>query len=185
MTQPAHADVARDETQPPTRQATTPSPATTEPDERRSDHETPNTLTTFDDVLMSNDIATFLRARMDEEAELANRCDSDGRRRWIAHGHTVDFGQVGLSGFDPAIAEHVALHAPDRVLRQITARRRILARHTLSPAVGDPELPWDNRNDCQYDGEDWPCADLLDLALPYAEHPDYRNEWLPEYIRES
>ncbi|MFJ8664070.1 hypothetical protein [Streptomyces sp. NPDC093795] len=24
------------------------------------------------------------------------------------------------------------------------ARRRVLARHVLSPATGDPELPWDN-----------------------------------------
>jgi hypothetical protein len=93
----------------------------------------------------------------------------------------VGFCQVDLSGFHPKIAEHVALHDPDRVLREITAKRRILARHALSPAVGDPELPWDNRNDCQYDGDDWPCADLLDLALPYAEHPDYRNEWMPDH----
>ncbi|WP_329079392.1 hypothetical protein [Streptomyces niveus] len=28
--------------------------------------------------------------------------------------------------------------------------RRVLARHVLSPATGDPELPWDNRDDCQY-----------------------------------
>ncbi|WP_331739671.1 hypothetical protein OG613_44255 (plasmid) [Streptomyces sp. NBC_00015] len=31
------------------------------------------------------------------------------------------------------------------------------ARHVLSLATGDPELPWDNRDDCQYDGETWPC----------------------------
>jgi len=67
-------------------------------------------LTTSGDVLMNNDIATFLQACMDEEAELANRCDSDVCLRWIAHGHTVDFCQAGLCGFRPAIAEHVALH---------------------------------------------------------------------------
>ncbi|MFD8692554.1 hypothetical protein [Streptomyces sp. NPDC059651] len=49
----------------------------------------------------------------------------------------------------------------------------MLARHALSPATGDPELPWDNRDDCQYDGETWPCDDLLDLASPYGDHPDY------------
>ncbi|MEV8417155.1 hypothetical protein AB0P45_26640 [Streptomyces niveus] len=42
------------------------------------------------------------------------------------------------------------------------AERRVLARH----------VPWDNRDDCRYDGETWPCDDLLDLASPYAGHPD-------------
>ncbi|GAA1375610.1 DUF6221 family protein [Streptomyces beijiangensis] len=78
-----------------------------------------------------------------------------------------------LSGFHPTIALHVALHDPPRVLREIEAKRRVLARHVLSPATGDPELPWDNRDDCQFDGETWPCADLPDLAAPYADHPDY------------
>ncbi|AYV32909.1 hypothetical protein EES41_39750 (plasmid) [Streptomyces sp. ADI95-16] len=55
----------------------------------------------------------------------------------------------------------------------VEAKRRVLSRHVLSPATGDPELPWDNRDDCQYDGETWPCDDLLDLASPYADHPAY------------
>jgi hypothetical protein len=96
-------------------------------------------LVTREDVLVSDDFMAFLHARMDEEAELAKRCDGDGCfGRWAAHGHTVDFGQLELSGFHPTIAEHVALYDPDRVLREITAKRRILARHALSLAVGDP-----------------------------------------------
>ncbi|WP_412078269.1 DUF6221 family protein [Streptomyces xanthophaeus] len=62
---------------------------------------------------------------------------------------------------------------PARVLREVEAKRRVLARHVLSPAAGDPERPWENRDDCQYDGETWPCDDLLDLASPYADHADY------------
>ncbi|WP_243870046.1 DUF6221 family protein [Streptomyces liangshanensis] len=42
---------------------------------------------------------------------------------------------------------HVALRGPARVLRRVEAKRRVLARHVLSPAVGDPELPWDDRDD--------------------------------------
>ncbi|MET7494117.1 DUF6221 family protein [Streptomyces sp900116325] len=63
-----------------------------------------------------------------------------------------------LSGFPLAIADHVALHDSARVLREIETKRRILARHQLSPVVGDPELPWGNRDDCQFDGNDWPAA---------------------------
>jgi hypothetical protein len=59
------------------------------------------------------------------------------------------------------------------VLREIEARRHVLARHALSPAVGDPELPWDDRDDCQFDGFSRPCDDVLDLASPYANHPDF------------
>ncbi|MFJ4863257.1 DUF6221 family protein [Streptomyces sp. NPDC088748] len=122
---------------------------------------------------MSQDLVTFLHARLDEEADLARRSDGDGCGEWTAHGHTVDFCQGELSGLHPTIALHVALHDPARVLREIEAKRRVLARHVLNPAIGDPELPWDNRDDCQYDGEIWPCDDLLDLAAPYADHPAY------------
>ncbi|MFG3142784.1 DUF6221 family protein [Streptomyces sp. NPDC048211] len=63
---------------------------------------------------------------------------------------------MDLAGFDPTVALHVALHDPARVLREIGAKPRILARHALSPAAGDPELPWDDRDDCQFDGDPWP-----------------------------
>ncbi|MEV7834387.1 DUF6221 family protein [Streptomyces subrutilus] len=122
---------------------------------------------------MSEDLVTFLHTRLDEEADLARLCDGDGRAEWTAHGHTVDLGRGEVSGLHPAIALHAALHDPARILREVEAKRRVLARHVLSPATGDPELPWDNRDDFQYDGETWPCDDLLDLASPYGDHPDY------------
>ncbi|MBW8487611.1 DUF6221 family protein [Actinomadura parmotrematis] len=121
---------------------------------------------------MSQELVAFLGARLDEEADLARRCDGDGCGEWVAQGHAVDFCQSRLAGFHPTIALHVALHDPARVLREIEAKRRVLARHALSPAGGDPELPWENVDDCQYDGDPWPCDDLLDLASPYADHPD-------------
>ncbi|WP_330278103.1 DUF6221 family protein [Lentzea sp. NBC_00516] len=68
------------------------------------------------------------------------------------------------------MAQHVALHDPARVLREVEAKRRVLARHVFSPAGGDPELPWENHDDCHLDGELWPCDDVLDLAAPYVDH---------------
>ncbi|MFE2141435.1 DUF6221 family protein [Streptomyces sp. NPDC059456] len=70
---------------------------------------------------MKQDLATFLRARLDEEADLARRCDGEGCREWTAHGHTVDFCQGELSGIHPTIALHVALHNLARVLRAVNA----------------------------------------------------------------
>ncbi|MFB8441151.1 DUF6221 family protein [Streptomyces niveus] len=121
---------------------------------------------------MSRDLVPFLHARLDEEADLARRCGGDDCGEWAAHGHTVDFCQSELPGFPPTTALHVALHDPARVLREVEAKRRVPARH----------VPWDNRDDCRYDGETWPCDDLLDLASPYAGHPDYPRD-TPEPVR--
>ncbi|MFE6983834.1 DUF6221 family protein [Streptomyces griseus] len=71
-------------------------------------------------------LARFLPARLDEEAGSAQRCGADGCGEWTAHGHTVDFCQVDLSGFHPTIALHVALRNPARVLRECEAKRHIL-----------------------------------------------------------
>lgn len=42
---------------------------------------------------MSQDLVSFLHARLDEEADLARRCDGDGFGEWTVHGYTVDFCQ--------------------------------------------------------------------------------------------
>ncbi|MFJ5047343.1 DUF6221 family protein [Streptomyces sp. NPDC088719] len=108
----------------------------------------------IENVHMAEELVRFIEARLDKEADLDRRCDADadGCGEWSAHGHTVDFCQVDLAGFHPTIALHVALHDPARVLREIEAKRRILARHARDP---------------------WPCHGLRDLASPYAGHPDF------------
>ncbi|MEV6378450.1 DUF6221 family protein [Streptomyces sp. NPDC051773] len=98
---------------------------------------------------MVDELVVFLDARLDEEAALARRSG----QVW---------GGAGVRG-----------------LREVEAKRRVLGRHVLSPAEGDPERPWDDRDDCQYDGELWPCADLLDLAVAYLDHPDFPERYRP------
>ncbi|WP_406461155.1 DUF6221 family protein [Streptomyces sp. NBC_01622] len=133
-----------------------------------------------------NDLVAFLKARLDEDADLARRCDRAGfSPAWTAHGAAVDFGRGDLSSFHTAIARHVALYDPARVLREVEAKQRVLNRYTLSPADGDPERPWDDRDDCQFDGDLWPCDDLLDLALPYQEHPDFPERYKPNRVTEE
>jgi hypothetical protein len=73
---------------------------------------------------MTEDIVSFLQARIDEDADLARRCDEDGCGRWTAVGGTVDFCQRELSGFHPTIAQHIVRHDPEQVLREVTARQR-------------------------------------------------------------
>lgn len=74
---------------------------------------------------------------------------------------------------------------PDRVQAECDAKRRILKLHEprdWDEGVG-PDVPKGTPvcTTCG-DGEFWsvahPCDTLRLLALPYADHPDYREEWL-------
>ncbi|MFG2487639.1 DUF6221 family protein [Streptomyces virginiae] len=64
-------------------------------------------------------------------------------------------------------------HDPARVLREVEAERRVRARHVPGPVTGDQEPPWDHRDDCQYDGETWPCETCSTSRHPTGDHPDY------------
>lgn len=119
-----------------------------------------------------DDLVTFLRARLDEDQRVAATAGGgDDCGAWTAAGETVDFDQYEIGGFHPSTAAHVARHDPARVLREVEAKRRLLeqftlrgdsVRRTVQPSTGGV---WD---------------DLLRmLALPYAGHPDYREEWRP------
>jgi uncharacterized protein DUF6221 len=135
------------------------------------------------------DLVEFLTARLGEDEQSAHGAegslgrlnmawsfppDGDLSGRVLARDHYVMIPKGTTT-----IAQHIARHAPARVLREVEAKRRILDRHALSRAEGDPERPWVNQDDCQYDGEPWPCPDLLDLAAAYADHADFQEDWRP------
>lgn len=109
-------------------------------------------------------LVAFLRARLDEDARLARRCAGDDCGDWVARGDTVDFCQMDLRGFHPTIAAHVARYDPARVLAAVDATRRVVdaAERRLREAA-DPLA----------------VAVLRALALPYADHADYRVRWRP------
>ncbi len=65
----------------------------------------------------------------------------------------------------------------ERVLVECEAKRRVVAEHPIDTDVINPGC-----RVCDSTPEDgvWgdgPCATLRALALPYADHPDYREEW--------
>lgn len=64
---------------------------------------------------------------------------------------------------DPAVAVHIALHDPARVLAECAARRRIIALHGSGP----PRV----LSPIEY-------ATLLALAQPYAGREGWRAEWV-------
>ncbi|MFE6851842.1 DUF6221 family protein, partial [Streptomyces sp. NPDC057674] len=58
-----------------------------------------------------------------------------------------------------------------RMRTEIAAKRRALERHAeCGTGIG-------RCDDGGHATEGTPCADLTDLAAPYADHPDYREEW--------
>jgi len=109
-------------------------------------------------------LTEFLLARIAEDEAAATNDGSLVGDTWTAlepdHG-TVSCDVIGVGGHVVARslgweASHIARHDPARVLAECEAKRLLIER------VGNP---------------DW--AGFRILALPYADHPGYRPEWLP------
>lgn len=126
-----------------------------------------------------NELVEFLTARLDEDelvAQAAARLQDDPengwgvarsdsyaeseKRRWIAP-------HIGML-YEAESAAHVARHDPARVLREIEAKRQIIADHERIPGDGiNYTFAEQNR-----------AEDLLKaLALPYADRPGWKEEW--------
>lgn len=120
-------------------------------------------------------LSEFLLARIAEDEAAARAA---GGAHWLVR--EVPYQGVWFVGTDadylPPDAsesyetEHAERHDPARVLAEVDAKRRIVENlHALAAKTDD--------------GENWTPADsaLIDtlriLSLPYAEHPDYREEW--------
>lgn len=113
-----------------------------------------------------SDLSDFLLAQIaEDEAEC---------RREIADGYGGDQHESGWSS--------------NRVLAECDAKRRIVAAHPMGEGQ---DGGWEIHRvvgcltciTCGVDGADivdaGPCPTLRALALPYASHPDYRDEWRP------
>lgn len=145
------------------------------------------------------DLVAFLRARLEEDEQIA-RAATPGPWAWtpekdvwdqngptlirkgtdapdaelveVAAGWGHDAWGIYISDADQA---HIAAHDPARVLREIEAKRRLVERY---------ERALENR---RAHPDDLASAGALlalhgtvkVLAMPYADHPDYRDEWRP------
>lgn len=141
-----------------------------------------------------DDLVAFLKARLDEDEKLARAAaelcgchpatphwefdDSDegdgGRILIIDHPHpNVDRLRIekrwNRTYSDQFMARHIARHDPARVLAEVKAKRLIVDRceYQLRTYVGVPTAV----------ATEWLTLRLL--ALPYADHPDYRADWAP------
>ena len=119
---------------------------------------------------MADDLIAFLHARLDEDeaaAQAAAHADGKygGRAHWSALGHGIaadaadpGWGIFDLSPFADAeeVCAHIARHDPARVLREVGAKRAILAQWQAQP----PDSPVLTNA-------------LYQLAAVWSGHPDY------------
>lgn len=99
-------------------------------------------------------ITEFLMARLDEDAAAASRIFDllpSGR-------------EMGLGPLEPA-----------RVLAEVVAKRRIAALHDGRHECVEYGVP----GDTTFIDLVTECHTLRALSLPYADHPDHRQEWKP------
>jgi hypothetical protein len=81
-----------------------------------------------------------------------------------------------------AMWEHMEdVHRRTRVLADCKAKRRIMGLHERQPTghcstCTPADYGW---FDHEPDFAQWPCDTMKALALPYAAHPDHREEWRP------
>ncbi|MFI7691757.1 DUF6221 family protein [Nonomuraea sp. NPDC049655] len=141
------------------------------------------------------DLAAFIRARLDEDEQEALAASPGPWRANAEHdevlavdGETVADGFALSSEQLRATVRHIVRHDPARVLREIEAKRHLLHAHAReheclgltghgehSVVDGKPWEFWENH----YTDDLGPCFVLRCLALPYADHESFREEWRP------
>jgi hypothetical protein len=136
------------------------------------------------------DLVAWLTQQIDHDEQVA-RAATTGP--WTAEGNGSIVGPTGplpkLAGHvvcsvgawnvgrpTAVDAAHIALHDPARVLRQVTAYRRILARHSPRPSGPPntwvtPQCGWPSLN---------PCPDVRDLLSIYSDREGHDPSWTVE-----
>ena len=108
-----------------------------------------------------DNLVAFLTARLDED-EAAALKDTNAPAEALRFVDADEWSQ-------PLIW----LANADRVLREVEAKRAILADHATDPEVGCIT----SCKTCDAEFSLYPCRTVRLLALPYADHPDYDQSW--------
>lgn len=139
-----------------------------------------------------NELIAFLRARLKDEADEARAAHLEPRSlsevdwHWETNqpGYRWQYG--GRIARNKREATWLTV-SPARLLAEVESKLAILKLHHLVPwsrveqvpgtiVIDDPD---NGRDFCDVCGTAHPCQTLRLLALPYADHPGYRQEWRP------
>lgn len=128
------------------------------------------------------ELIPFLRARLaDDEAAARSAAQHSGTwsidETWWLEGIEHEVVGNGEAYCHPHNVAHLARHDPDRVLREIEAKRALI--EFAADATGldmqvDSEFAGGPRAE-PYIGDEM----LRTMAAVYSDHPDYRQEWQP------
>lgn len=128
-----------------------------------------------------DDLVQWLGVQLDEDARIARAVEDrsapwDGQ--WVAdgdnaartfNGHVLFYGHSGP--LKPGLVAHVVEHDPARVLREIDAKRQLLAKYAEVAANDVDEVEYAH-------GYANALGEAVRLAaLPYADRPGYSEEW--------
>ena len=110
------------------------------------------------------DLITFLRARLDEDEEVARATRKNeqfvrGTDRWFA-----------------SHSNAITSMAPHRAIAEVEAKRQIIEHNARLHQMADPATHPDQEYVLAAGASDYV---LRLLTLPYADHIDYREEWRP------
>lgn len=108
---------------------------------------------------MTADLVQFLRDRLDEDQRLANGATWAPESDWET-----------LGNLDSGLARWIARHDPARVLAEVEAKREVVR---LAERAHDYHETFMNGFAAAMEHA------LRLFALPYADHPEYRDEWRP------
>jgi hypothetical protein len=113
------------------------------------------------------ELVVWLTACLDEDEEIA-RAATQGKWVWSREFVTPPgYHHRTVGPLEPGDAAFIAEHNPARALREIAAKRRVITGLQHLSRGDDPFVS--------------SIADdsLRVLAEPYADRPDYRDEWRP------
>jgi hypothetical protein len=126
-----------------------------------------------------DDLVAFLNARLDEDEEKTKQVEPNQAPVQLR-------AMVTRGGSQPFLVIDA-----DRVLADIESKRRVIEEHRPAWQEGNPDDTYRSPDDAKYclgchasfQGE-WfyevdECPTKRFLAVPYADHPDYREEWRP------
>lgn len=125
-----------------------------------------------------DELVQWLHAQLDEDERIARGCSGmewwEHPKNWVS---APQLHRIALVVHD-GDRSHITRHDPARVLREIDARRQIVALHSVSEghecSTRDRHGDIDN---CTWVMDTEACTTLRLLALPYADRPGYRDEW--------
>jgi hypothetical protein len=123
---------------------------------------------------MTDDLMQFLHDRLDDDGQTAQAAGVRSTAWPVGGTLFLDGVEHNVIGDEEAFchphnAAHIARHDPARVLREVEAKRRTVT--DLAATVAGDYID---------DGEPVLAEHVLRLlALPFADHPDYREDWRP------